>query len=102
MKYLYCFFFFSSRRRHTRCSRDWSSDVCSSDLDWAKIGVTVNIKQTTTADLLGTYRAQKGQLVMINWGPDYPDPGANVNPFTDYKAKSIAYRNGWDDATIAQ
>src|SRR5712675_3206963 len=32
---LYCVwsvFFFSSRRRHTRCSRDWSSDVCSSDL----------------------------------------------------------------------
>src|SRR5436305_7274016 len=29
-----CFamFFFSSRRRHTRCGRDWSSDVCSSDL----------------------------------------------------------------------
>src|SRR5256884_9050802 len=27
------FFFFSSRRRHTRCSRDWSSDVCSSDLN---------------------------------------------------------------------
>src|SRR5690606_41027704 len=27
----YCFFF-SSRRRHTRFSRDWSSDVCSSDL----------------------------------------------------------------------
>src|SRR6266542_4801194 len=27
------FFFFSSRRRHTRCYRDWSSDVCSSDLD---------------------------------------------------------------------
>src|SRR5690606_14414883 len=32
---IYCFFFFfffSSRRRHTRFSRDWSSDVCSSDL----------------------------------------------------------------------
>src|SRR5436305_15197919 len=28
----YRFFFFSSRRRHTRCGRDWSSDVCSSDL----------------------------------------------------------------------
>src|SRR5690554_3614702 len=26
-------FFFSSRRRHTRCGRDWSSDVCSSDLN---------------------------------------------------------------------
>src|SRR3989442_11794280 len=30
---MYCYlFFFSSRRRHTRCGRDWSSDVCSSDL----------------------------------------------------------------------
>src|SRR5207245_561572 len=28
------FFFFSSRRRHTRCYRDWSSDVCSSDLPY--------------------------------------------------------------------
>src|SRR5439155_18816652 len=28
----FCFFFFSSRRRHTRWPRDWSSDVCSSDL----------------------------------------------------------------------
>src|SRR5207245_3264949 len=27
-------FFFSSRRRHTRCYRDWSSDVCSSDLEF--------------------------------------------------------------------
>src|SRR5437868_8413995 len=27
------FFFFSSRRRHTRSKRDWSSDVCSSDLE---------------------------------------------------------------------
>src|SRR2546429_8264106 len=34
MTYLtFVFFFFSSRRRHTRCSRDWSSDVCSSDLE---------------------------------------------------------------------
>src|SRR5206468_9969427 len=30
----YCFFFFSSRRRHTRSDRDWSSDMCSSDLAW--------------------------------------------------------------------
>src|SRR6266513_5270530 len=30
-------FFFSSRRRHTRSKRDWSSDVCSSDLEQAEI-----------------------------------------------------------------
>src|SRR2546430_10183047 len=33
---MYCFFFFSSRRRHTRFDCDWSSDVCSSDLEWAR------------------------------------------------------------------
>src|SRR2546430_8737815 len=30
--FMYVFFFFSSRRRHTRFDCDWSSDVCSSDL----------------------------------------------------------------------
>src|SRR6266705_2006183 len=30
--FLFIFFFFSSRRRHTRSYGDWSSDVCSSDL----------------------------------------------------------------------
>src|SRR5437867_8038523 len=32
-KFNYYFFFFSSRRRHTRSYGDWSSDVCSSDLE---------------------------------------------------------------------
>src|SRR3989442_9611126 len=41
------FFFFSSRRRHTRCGRDWSSDVCSSDLpnheiDWHNVDEEFN------------------------------------------------------------
>src|SRR5699024_4005975 len=37
-----CFFFFSSRRRHTRSKRDWSSDVCSSDLLLALAAGTVS------------------------------------------------------------
>src|SRR5258707_11498650 len=32
LEHCWIFFFFSSRRRHTRYWRDWSSDVCSSDL----------------------------------------------------------------------
>src|SRR5215813_6618123 len=48
-------FFFSSRRRHTRCGRDWSSDVCSSDLDGADDGdvlppVLVVVVRRTGAD----------------------------------------------------
>src|SRR5690606_40427641 len=40
MEYVnFCFFFFSSRRRHTRFSRDWSSDVCSSDLELKQLRV---------------------------------------------------------------
>src|SRR5690554_7139490 len=31
-------FFFSSTSRHTRCGRDWSSDVCSSDLEFVNTG----------------------------------------------------------------
>src|SRR5258707_3868618 len=36
MPYFTFFFFFSSRRRHTRYWRDWSSDVCSSDLQFPR------------------------------------------------------------------
>src|SRR5437016_10248163 len=34
---VFCFFFFSSRRRHTRLVSDWSSDVCSSDLGLRRV-----------------------------------------------------------------
>src|SRR5690606_28122244 len=38
------FFFFSSRRRHTRFSRDWSSDVCSSDLEPLPVAATFDFR----------------------------------------------------------
>src|SRR5690606_39549094 len=52
-----CSFFFSSRRRHTRFSRDWSSDVCSSD---SQLGVPVEacvMVGDTTVDILAAKRA---------------------------------------------
>src|SRR5437660_5874869 len=39
------FFFFSSRRRHTRWPRDWSSDVCSSDLSKTSIGLAADMAE---------------------------------------------------------
>src|SRR5690606_40677925 len=47
----YSCFFFSSRRRHTRFSRDWSSDVCSSDLDIKAVteGVELTLKSLLDA-----------------------------------------------------
>src|SRR6266542_3795006 len=49
-----CFFFFSSRRRHTRCYRDWSSDVCSSDLVGRKgIGTLRRMRASVSAEFPG-------------------------------------------------
>src|SRR3712207_1210261 len=39
-----CYFFFSSRRRHTRYWRDWSSDVCSSDLSFLGIAGAIAVR----------------------------------------------------------
>src|SRR5207249_7335307 len=49
----YFFFFFSSRRRHTRSKRDWSSDVCSSDL-------------SVVTERLGTNRVFKIETLLAN------------------------------------
>src|SRR2546421_5532310 len=45
------FFFFSSRRRHTRSDRDWSSDVCSSDLPKATLETIERMLEYTTKPL---------------------------------------------------
>src|SRR2546426_5080055 len=50
----YLCFFFSSRRRHTRLQGDWSSDVCSSDLDLYQLH-RIDPK-VPFADQLGTFR----------------------------------------------
>src|SRR5690348_17528743 len=48
------FFFFSSRRRHTRWTGDWSSDVCSSDLD--------HVRHVAEPQLAGVLDRHGGQL----------------------------------------
>src|SRR2546422_11472020 len=53
------FFFFSSRRRHTRCSRDWSSDVCSSDLLSAHLGGRNIMERTSKAGLMAQDRVEE-------------------------------------------
>src|SRR5687768_18164436 len=60
-------FFFSSRRRHTRCSRDWSSDVCSSDLSAGRGGARPGVGEggggaasVGAADLCGADDLDRG------------------------------------------
>src|SRR5258707_15889581 len=52
----FLFFFFSSRRRHTRYWRDWSSDVCSSDLHVRLLAELVTDRETTLGMPVGHTR----------------------------------------------
>ncbi|MCC6454569.1 MAG: ABC transporter substrate-binding protein [Caldilineaceae bacterium] len=81
---------------------EWGVIASKIQSDLAQVGLVVNIQQTQQSELLNIYRAQDGEMVLINWGPDFPDPDGNVTPFTNYEAQSIAWRNGWDDPDIAE
>jgi peptide/nickel transport system substrate-binding protein len=70
--------------------------------DIEKTGLKVSIQQIQGSELLNIYRAQKAQFVMLSWGPDYPDPNTNAAPFTNFDAKSIAWRNGFKSPEIAK
>src|SRR2546422_2398864 len=65
------FFFFSSRRRHTRCSRDWSSDVCSSDLVIARLKAGTSVPQAQAEMSAVAWRLEK----------QYPGPNSNTGVF---------------------
>src|SRR5256885_1524365 len=63
---IFLFFFFSSRRRHTRLQGDWSSDVCSSDLGDEVAGAIRALPQINDPGTLGQtvrelYRSQGGK-----------------------------------------
>src|SRR3712207_8907318 len=73
------FFFFSSRRRHTRYWRDWSSDVCSSDLPHEHLRVPT------------THASKAEEALVVYVGDDEPDlvymPGQH-----DFGRAASAYR----------
>jgi peptide/nickel transport system substrate-binding protein len=81
---------------------EWSTIAAAIQNNVQQIGLTLTIKQVQQSELLTTYRAQKGQMVLILWGPDYPDPDGNVTPLTNYEAQSIAWRNAWNSPEIGE
>src|ERR1041385_2757857 len=82
----YCFF--SSRRRHTICSRDWSSDVCSSDLAPAPTVIT----QTADKLTIETHFGDQVRTSTYNL-----DGSESTNPGRGGDSKSKAH---WDGASL--
>src|SRR5206468_10138800 len=70
--YLY-FFFFSSRRRHTRSDRDWSSDVCSSDLKDNKTSIVIHAGDYVSPDAIRVFQGVK--LVGVFGNNDFDKSG---------------------------
>src|SRR3712207_14098 len=73
--------FFSSRRRHTRYWRDWSSDVCSSDL--RKVFLILDRlkvhRARLTRDWLAAHWAEIEVVYLPSYSPELnPDEGVNV------------------------
>jgi peptide/nickel transport system substrate-binding protein len=59
----------------------------------ARIGIKVKLNKLISAQLWPKYRAQQHELILARWGPDYVDPHTNAQPFADYKAKQLCWRN---------
>src|SRR5437016_13882341 len=84
--YFYFFFFFSSRRRHTRLVSDWSSDVCSSDLDELQLsliadrpdfivpgnGARITLGRSNGEDVFTGYLTQAPAFEYLGWGERGP------------------------------
>src|SRR5690606_31829812 len=87
-------FFFSSRRRHTRFSRDWSSDVCSSDLVFSTDRVSFR-SDSRAVDIpmgLAVIDVNTRQVVPIDIFP-----GANnLNPHFSGDGKHIYFLSNGD------
>jgi peptide/nickel transport system substrate-binding protein len=68
----------------------------------ARVGIRVKLNKLVSAQLWPKYRAQKHELILARWGPDYVDPHTNAQPFADHTAKQLCWRNAYyNDETAA-
>src|SRR5438309_9450728 len=93
------FFFFSSRRRHTRWNCDWSSDVCSSDLPArrrqlaAPGGVVLEGRDTGTVVCPRSEERRVGKECRSRWGPYHEKKNGRER----VSGADAAHRAGWVD-----
>src|SRR5699024_554424 len=119
------FFLFSSRRRHTRSKRDWSSDVCSSDLallpdrqQLARAARTIEEARDRLAgtmeliyvlpDFYGTYPKPcmggwgSRQLTITPNGDALPCPGAHELPLPEANVRDNSLAWIWEESPVFQ
>src|SRR5438132_6203646 len=76
--FFFFFFFFSSRRRHTRSLCDWSSDVCSSDLDGVRQWLAADLGDLVVGGLLRIRRVVFDELDGVGFALDESEDGIRM------------------------
>src|SRR3989440_8877859 len=95
------FIFFSSRRRHTRSDRDWSSDVCSSDLKYQAINVLPGTYRITAErrgfnPVAQTVTVKAGETISADLAmTDGPDVASNINGRSEERRVGKECRSRW-------
>src|SRR5690606_39900364 len=93
-------FFFSSRRRHTRFSRDWSSDVCSSVL---LRGIAASLREMDSPDLAAKWeddaRTVENHVRHAHQAQQWSDESARLNLRRRGERKNVVDR--WQPAATA-
>src|SRR5207253_4669677 len=94
------FFFFSSRRRHTRWPRDWSSDVCSSDLRaqpeiqvevWLRAKLSTTIVSPTA--VIGAYSTAGTNFGTTRYSTEWGSAGRLLR--SEERRVGKEWRSGW-------
>src|SRR5712664_373936 len=100
VEWLFLVFFFSSRRRHTRSDRDWSSDVCSSDLPYATCSQFDNSLTGSTFPNaeVEPQAAVHGSTAIAMWHQDRRSNGGARGIGVGYSTDGGA---SWTETTIA-
>src|SRR5438045_8999251 len=107
MYWLVFLFFFSSRRRHTRCLSDWSSDVCSSDLESVGRGrlsrsSRKSVRRASTGSGVNAAKKRESVERAGNWSrsrPGHERTGKRLEPFVEglqgmFHAHGVAEEHG--------
>src|SRR5206468_7262065 len=89
------FFFFSSRRRHTRSDRDWSSDVCSSDLDQFGSYAGPPARRSDPTSCPRGLSLNRAQPRAAGSGSDQASGGAGDQPGSSEIGRASCRERGW-------
>src|SRR5688572_31191853 len=89
------FFFFSSRRRHTRFDCDWSSDVCSSDLEVPTLAAGIRVNQASVAPYVDALHAE---TMLWTEDPEVRQAGAKLLMDVQRRLRALPGPDAWTQA----